>query len=108
MPVAANISQPDHRECDCDPVACEQLHFSCVARPVDRAERKAVKAAQNAVDDEWRKLRAVPCWDEKAVREASDVVRESKKTGKTVHFDRIFDMCVQKGSELPDSHKGKK
>ena len=108
MPVTANLGQNEHRDRDCGPPEGENLHFSCVARPVDRAERRTVKAAQDAVDDEWRKLRDVPCWDEKGVREANDVVREAKRDGKTVHFGRIFDMCVQKGSELPDGHKGKK
>ena len=41
------------------------------------------------------------------MKEASEVRRQAKKDNVTVHFARIFDLCVEKGSELPDGHPDK-
>ena len=35
------------------------------------------------------------------MREWSDVAAETRKTGTKVHIGRVFDICVEKGSELP-------
>ena len=34
------------------------------------------------------------------MREYSDVAREARRTGKTVHFGRVFPICVEKDAEL--------
>ena len=75
--------------------------YSCVARPVKKAEVSRTPAAQAALDKEWAKLRKAGCWDEKNVREWDDVVAEYRKKGKKAHVARLFEICVEKGSELP-------
>ena len=63
---------------------------------------------------EWNRLRSVKhrtgvgVWDETAVEEKSAVVARANKSGRTVHFARIFDICVEKGSELPVGHPERK
>ena len=47
-------------------------------------------------------------WDHDGVREWSDVAREAAKQGREIHMGRLFGLCVQKGSELPDGDKRKK
>ena len=101
MPCATELAGTKHR----DKIPHVAYPFSaCVARPVDRAERKEKPAAQAAIDKEWARLRALRggkgCWDESAVREWRDVALSSRKSGIHVHVGRIFDICVEKGSEL--------
>ena len=90
------------------------LFNACVARPVSRKERNETPAALEAVKKEWTRLRnvkhkhGVGVWDESRVREKYLVRQEAKRNGTTVHFARIFDLCVMKGSELPDGHPDKK
>ena len=36
------------------------------------------------------------------------VVRESKISGRKIHLGRLFDICVLKGSELPEGHVNRK
>ena len=40
-------------------------------------------------------------WDMASVREWEDVSREAKKKGKKAHVGKVFEICVEKGSELP-------
>jgi hypothetical protein len=54
-----------------------------------------------ALQKEWDRLRAAGCWDETKVREWSDVAREARAKGIKAHVGRIFEICVEKGSELP-------
>ena len=48
------------------------------------------------------------CWLEKKVREYHDVAREAKAKEAKAHFGRIFEICSQKGSELPKGHPEQK
>ena len=48
---------------------------------------------------EWEKLRKAGCWD---------VSREAKASGRKAHVSRIFEICVEKGSELPENDPGRK
>merc|ERR1712127_380015 len=65
---------------------------------------------------EWGRLRAVPqpgtdrkgCWDEDEVREWRDVKADAKRRGVKAHVVRIFNICAQKNSELPDDDNRKK
>ena len=57
---------------------------------------------------EWDKLRAQGGWDESKVRPWSEVKAEAKRTGATIHVGRIFDICVEKNSELPPSDPRRK
>ena len=80
---------------------------ACVARTVNRTERLATPAAMAAMDKEWNRFRSVfyqagiGVRDESKVENKSSVVARARKLGVTFHFARIFDICVEKGSELP-------
>ena len=84
---------------------------ACVARPVDRKERKWNEEAQSAVQAEWDKLRALPgggAWDESQPRDLNKLLKEAKAHGRTLHWGHVFDICVEKNSELPKSNKLRK
>ena len=87
---------------------------AAVARPVGRKERDGCQAALDAVAKEWKRLRSIKhrdgvgVWDESQVREKRRVAEEANRSGVIVHFARIFDLCVEKGSELPPGHKDRK
>jgi hypothetical protein len=86
-----------HRQRHADP----ELPFSaCVARPVSKKETRDTPAAQQALGKEWDKLRAAGCWNESLVREWSDVADMARRTGEKAHVGLIFEICVEKGSEL--------
>jgi len=94
-----------HRE----KVMKHDIPFSAlVARPVKRDEIKRTPAAQAALQKEWSKLRKAGCWDEKNVREWDDVMREARSKGKKAHNARLFEICVEKGSELPAGDPNRK
>ena len=98
------------------PKAAAPLYNACVAKPVSRKEAMSIPLAKDALQAEWDRLRAVPqpgtdrkgCWDEDKVREWRDVKAEAQRRGVKAHVGRIFDICVQKNSELPDDDKRKK
>ena len=84
------------------------LPIAAVSRKVPQAEMLANKDAKASVDLEWNKLRFHPhpgkkklktngpdcgVWDELSVREERDVKAEAKRTGGTVHFGRIAQLC---------------
>ena len=79
-----------------------------VARPVGRKEILTNPTAKASVDAEWAKLRKRQTWDESKPREKRDGVREDKADERTSHFGHIFPLCVEKGSELPIGHSGRK
>ena len=74
---------------------------ACVARPVSKKEWLESAGARASLDKEWSRLRKIDTWNEKGVREWSDVAAEARRTGTKVHVGRIFDICVERGSELP-------
>ena len=82
--------------------------FGMVARVVSQSEIDRTPEAQKAMDAEWEKLRKKTCWLEEKVREYDDVANEARKSKTKVHFGRIFEICSQKGSELPDGDPNKK
>ena len=79
------------------------FHFSnpLVARPVGQKEINNTPAAQAAPDKEWNNLTSKGAWDYSTVREWEDVSREAIKNKTKVHVGKIFEICVEKGSELP-------
>ena len=96
---------PSHRE----KIGIEPQPFSAfVARPVSKKEAASTPAATEALLKEWAKLRAAGCWDEKNVREWKDVAAEALRSGTKAHVGRIFEICVEKGSELPPGSPGRK
>ena len=48
------------------------------------------------------------CWDEAHPREQRAVEREARERGETAHFDRVFDICVEKNYHLPVGSLGRK
>ena len=82
--------------------------FALVARVVSQAEIDRTPEAKAAMDKEWQKLVDKSCWLEKKVREYRDVAREAKVKEANAHFGRIFEICSQKGSELPKGHPEQK
>jgi hypothetical protein len=65
-------------------------------------------AAEAAVAKEWERLRLAGAWDESSVQELVDLKSSAKRSGKKVHIGRIFELCHEKGSELPEGHPGRK
>ena len=104
-PAAASDSTRPHRERN--PALSPMVFDAVVARPVGRKERNSTPKALEAVAKEWQRLRTIKhrdgvgVWDESRVREKSRVRHEARDKGITMHFARIFDLCVEKGSELP-------
>src|SRR5665648_49383 len=91
------------------------MHHPCysamVARPVGKKEIQETREAQDALQKEWDKLRKVGkngCWDEDRVMEKKAVIDKAKKDKKTIHWGRIFEICTEKGSELPKGDKNRK
>ena len=77
------------------------FHFSnaLVARPLGQKEINNTPAAQAALEKEWNNLTSKGAWDYSTVRE--NVSREAIKNKTKVHVGKIFEICVEKGSELP-------
>jgi hypothetical protein len=82
--------------------------YALVARTVGQAERMANPKARAALQAEWDKLRRQGVWDEKRVRPWDEVAAEARREGRTVHVGRIFEICVEKNSELPASDPRRK
>ena len=91
------------------PKLCPQYMYSaCVARPVTKQEARSNAKAMAALDKEWNKLRNMNCWDETLVEEWSVVASRAKRSGTKVHIGRIFDICVEKNSELHENDPNRK
>ena len=75
--------------------------WALVARPVNKAEVSRTPAAEAAVAKEWQRLRSAGAWDESVVVELSQLKAQSQRDKKKVHIGRIFELCHEKGSELP-------
>ncbi len=61
-----------------------------------------------ALDKEWTKLRNINCWDESKVEEWSHVASRARKQGCKVRVGQIFDILVEKNSELDESDPNRK
>ena len=81
---------------------------SLVARPVNRKEIKSNPKAQEALDIEWNKLVKKTAWLYDTVSEWHDISQKAKKSGNKVHVGKVFEICVEKGSELPITSKLRK
>ena len=77
---------------------------ACVARPVVGKEKLNNPKAKEALDKEWSRLRQIPTWDEDGVREWSEV----QKLPGQQHVGAVFDICVEKNSELDISNPSRK
>jgi hypothetical protein len=81
---------------------------AAVARPVSKKEVRENPKADAAVLKEWTALRKAGCWDETKVREWSDVANEARQNNQKTHVGRIFEICVEKNSELAPDNPARK
>ena len=86
----------------------DPMSHVAVARPVFSKEISREIDARKALDTEWKRLADAGTWDLDEPREAEWVRNLANKKKKTVHFGRVFEICVEKGSELPKGSKGRK
>ena len=84
------------------------LYNACVARSLTMKEMTSHAAGRAAQDSEWSRLRKAGAWNESGVREWSQVSAEAKRSGRKHHVGRVFEVNVEKGSELPVGHPGRK
>ena len=108
MPVISNSGglhggNQCHREKlhDYSELSCFHYSNALVARPVGQKEINNTPAAQAALDKEWNNLVNKGAWDYTTVREWGDVSKEAIKNNVKVHVGKVFEICVEKGSELP-------
>ena len=87
-------------------VAEQQL--ALIARLVPQSEVERTPDAKAAMDKEWKKLVDKACWLTKKAREYKDVIREHQAKGTKARFGRIFEICSQKETKLPDGDPNKK
>ena len=67
-----------------------------VHKPVKLTDAFKIPAAKAALEKEWKKLEDLKAWDLTKVREKADVQAEAKRTGKTIHFGNLMQLCHQK------------
>ena len=102
-PCVPNV--PKHRgRLDCDLLFLN----ACVARPVTKDEIRKSPAAKKALDIEWDKLVLKQVWDESQAFEWPAIAAEARRNNETVHVGKVFEICTEKGSELPDGDPNKK
>ena len=76
-----------------------------VATPLKPSKYEKIPAAKAAVQAEWDKLKKLGCWDESSVQELGAVKAKAVASGKKIHIGRIFELCVEKRSELPPEQR---
>ena len=95
------------------PLDLDGIH-AMVARPVTKTEILQNEGANTSLLKEWAKLRNADegrgTWDEEHPREFAEVAAEyrARTDGKKMHHGLIFEICVEKGSELPLGDPGRK
>ena len=85
------------------PVVPPFLH-ACVARPVGKAEIVGTLAARVAVDKERQRLQGKRVREEDSPREWSDVQREARAPGETIHMAYLSGICVEQHANLAPAH----
>ena len=100
----------------------EHVVSALVARSMTRSEVVQNNKAVEAVQKEWQKLRDKEytevvdgkvikkkgVWDESAVEEFRDLTARMNDQQIEVFIGRVFDLCVEKGYELPIGHEDRK
>ena len=71
-------------------------------------EMRSLAKGRIAEELEWSRLRKAGTWNEGGVREWAEVSAEAKRNKKKHHVGRIFEVNVEKGSELPEGDPGRK
>lgn len=70
-----------------------------------KQEIRANPKAQQAFDIEWEKLVKKNAWKYETVSEWKVVSDRAQKSAKKAHVGKVFEICVEKGSELPEGDK---
>ena len=71
-------------------------------------EVRKIPKAQQAVNEEWNKLRARGSWEVTKVKSKAILKMEAQLQGRTIHFGSLMDLCHLKHSELaPEFQKYK-
>ena len=78
------------------------VYNAMVARLLTSKEVQSNPKALQAILEEGEKLLKQGVWYITSVRERRDVIQEATRLNKKVHFARIFPICSEKGSELPE------
>ena len=78
----------------------EKTINTLVAQPVNKKEIRFNPKARESLDIEWNKLVEKTAWLYDTLQEWSTVSEGAKKKGKKVHVGKVFEICVEKGSEL--------
>ena len=102
-----DLQRLKHREkIPLSPVA----YYACVARDVPPSERH-LPGPKEALEQEWQRLRDIGdkgCWDEGDPHEFEELAAKYHNEGRTAHFGRIFEICVEKNSHLPKDDPARK
>jgi hypothetical protein len=71
-----------------------------VHTPVSIQKALQIPEARAALEKEWNKLETKRAWNTAKVRPKAEVIAESKRTGRPVHFGSLMDLCHIKNSQL--------
>ena len=104
MPVEYNIEER-HRERIAQTITGDMQAFTAlVARSVGAKEIASNPKAQKALDVEWEKLEKKGAWDYNSVVEWGSIADKAWKAGGKLHVGAVFEICVEKGSELEEGN----
>ena len=76
------------------------FHNDMVHWPISIPDAVRIPGATAAVDTEWGTYKTLPARDVKKVTSKSEVLRQEKKYGQTIHFANLTDSCHVKNAEL--------
>ena len=80
-------------------------HKNLVHKFIPLPQAIKIPASKAAVDKEWEKLKKSSAWNLTKVRSKKEVIDEARKTGATVHFASLMDICHLKNAELEAKHQ---
>ena len=75
-------------------------HYNLVHKFIPMPQAMKIPAAKAAVDKEWKKLEAIPAWQLDKVKSEREVIPETQRDKKKVHFATLVDICHLKNAEL--------
>ena len=68
-------------------------HYNLVSKFIPMLQAMKIPDAKAAVDKEWEKLEKLPAWHMAKVNSQKEVILESQKEQRTVHFATLMDNC---------------
>ena len=80
-------------------------HYNLVHKFIPMPQAMKIPAAKAAVDKEWEKLEKISAWNLTKVKSKKQVIDEARKSGATVHFASLMDICHLKNAELEAKHQ---